>query len=295
MGSFGKAMGSYVRGQERVKILVASWVNSLFIENSTMFIFRFQTYLFFKQLLFVFTFAATFVLLTGCATAPFKAPLTATERQFLARIDPNASVVTKITEQTIEVSNATYPAIGLEKLWGVDRYVDTLESVKEVYPHDLLIYERAAFRYCASIGQHPDDGIESGPNSKRFTCRQPKEWAVLAMRQQALRCEEFQSNKRYYIFSWNHHPCSVIPAIRPPVDFCAAYSNLTNLTPTSNLTCPAFLNQVRVIEANLTASPATGQHLGAAKTIDSAIKECTGLGFIPKTEKHADCVLRLTK
>ena len=137
--------------------------------------------------------------------------------------------------------------------------------------------------------------VDCTPNSMRFTCRQPKEWAVLAMREKALQCEEFQGHERYYIASWNHHPCSVIPAARPPVDFCAAYSNLTNLTPTSNQTCPAFLNQVKVIEESLIANPATGQVLGGVKTLDSAIKECTGLGFTPKTEKHADCVLRLTK
>jgi hypothetical protein len=55
------------------------------------------------------------------------------------------------------------------------------------------------------------------------------------------------------------------------------------------------LNQVKAIEARLTGSPATGQTLGGAKTIDSAVQECTGIGFTPKTEKHADCVLRLTK
>ena len=260
-----------------------------------MFIFRFQMLLFSKQILFALTFFVTLVLLSSCASAPGRAPLTATERQFLARIDPSASVITKISEQTIEVSNSTYPAIGLIKMWGLDRFMATLESAKEVYPDDLWIYERAAFRYCASLGQHPDKGIESSPNSMRFTCRQPKEWAVLAMREKALQCEEFQGHERYYIASWSHHPCSVIPAVRPPVDFCAAYSNLTYLTLTSNQTCPAFLNQVKVIEASLISNPATGQALGGVKTLDSAIKECTGLGFTPKTEKHADCVLRLTK
>jgi hypothetical protein len=204
-------------------------------------------------------------------------------------------VITKISEQTIEVSNATYPAIGIIKLWGFARLHATLESTKEVYPHGFWIYERAASRYCASLGQHPDQGIESGPNSMRFTCRQPKEWAVLAMREKALKCEEFQGHKMYYTWSMSHHPCNVTPADLHPVDFCAAYSNLTNLSPTSKLTCPAFLNQVKAIEARLTGSPATGQPLGGAKTIDSAVQECTGLGFTPKTEKHADCVLRLSK
>jgi hypothetical protein len=260
-----------------------------------MYIFKFQRPLFSKQILFALSFFITLVLLSGCASAPGRAPLTATERQLLARIDPSASVITKISEQTIEVSNATYPAMGLWKLWGLDRFMATLESAKEVYPDPLWIYERAAFRYCASLGQHPDKGIESGPNSMQFTCRQPKEWAVLAMREKALQCGEFQGHEMYYSTSWSHHPCDVIPAYRAPVDFCASYSNLTNLTPTSRLTCPAFLNQVKVIEASLIANPATGQALGGVKTMDSAIKECTGLGFIPKTEKHADCVLRLSK
>jgi hypothetical protein len=259
-------------------------------------IFRYQSLLSSKQSLLVLAFACSLALLSSCASAPGQAPLTASERQFLARIDPSASVITKISEQTIEVSNATYPAIGLKKLWGEDRYLATFNSAQEVTPHNLfLIYEYAAFRYCALLGQHPDMGIESSPNSKRYTCRQPKEWAVLAMRQQAIKCEELQSSKHYYIFSWSHHPCSLIPALRPPVEFCNAYSNLTNLTPTSNQSCPAFLNQVKVIEASLIANPATGQVLGGVKTLDSAMKECTKLGFTPKSEKHADCVLRLTK
>jgi hypothetical protein len=78
------------------------------------------------------------------------------------------------------------------------------------------------------------------------------------------------------------HPCKDAIYSHPtPVDFCAAYSNLTNLSPTSQLICPAFLNQVKVIEARLTGSPATGQTMGGAKTIDSAMQECTGLGFTP--------------
>jgi hypothetical protein len=258
-------------------------------------IIRYQLLVSSKPRLLVIPFVCSLVLLSSCASAPFNAPLTATERQFLTRIDPNASVVAKITEQTIEVSNPTYPAMGIVKLWGSARAVDTMESVNKVYPHGFRIYERAAFRYCASLGQHPDKGIESGPNSMRFTCRQPKEWAVLAMREEALMCEEFQGHKMYYTWSRSRHPCSVTPADRDPVDFCAAYSNLTNLSPTSKLTCPAFLNQVKAIEARLTGSPATGQPLGGAKTIDSAVQECTGLGFTPKTEKHADCVLRLSK
>jgi hypothetical protein len=55
------------------------------------------------------------------------------------------------------------------------------------------------------------------------------------------------------------------------------------------------LNQVKVIEASISSNSTTGQALGGVKTLDSAVKECTGLGFTPKTEKHADCVLRLTK
>jgi hypothetical protein len=263
--------------------------------NLHMEIIRYQLLLSSKQIVFAISFFLNLVLLSGCASPPGRAPLTATERQLLARIDPSASVITKISEQTIEVSNATYPAIGLMKLWGLDRFLATLESAKEVYPDHLWIYESAAFRYCASLGQHPDKGIESGPNSMRFTCRQPKEWAVLAMREKALECEEFQGHKMYYTWSRSRHPCNVTPADRHPVDFCAAYSNLTSLTPTSRLTCPAFLNQVKVIESSLIANPVTGQTLGGAKTIDSAVQECTGLGFTPKTEKHADCVLRLTK
>lgn len=261
-------------------------------------IIRYQLLLSSKERLLVIAFVCSLVLLSSCASAPLsesKAPLTAEERQFLARIDPNASVVAKITEQTIEVSNPTYPAMGILKLWGSDRLGDTWDSVMEVYTHGFGIYERAASRYCASLGQHPDWGIESGPNSMRFTCRQPKEWAVSVMRQRAIQCEESQGWEFYYSFSSGKHPCEFASADGPPAEFCAAYSNLTNLSPTSQLTCPAFLNQVKAIEARLTGSPATGQTLGGVKTMDSAIKECTGLGFTPKTEKHADCVLRLTK
>lgn len=259
-------------------------------------IIRYQLLLSSKEPLLVIAFVCSLVLLSSCASAPLsksKAPLTAEERQFLARIDPNATVVAKITEQTIEVSNPTYPAMSILNLWGGKRLAETFDSVKEVYPHDLWIYQTAARRYCASLGQYPDWGIESGPNSMRFTCRQPKEWAVSVMRRQAIQCEELQGWEFYYRPS-GKHPCESGPD-KVPAEFCAAYSNLTNLSLTSKLTCPAFLNQVKAIEARLTGSPATGQTLGGVKTMDSAIKECTGLGFTPKTEKHADCVLRLTK
>jgi len=65
-----------------------------------------------KQSLLVITFGFSLVLLSSCSTAPGRAPLTAAEGQFFDRIDPNAFVVTKISEETIEVRNPTYTAIG---------------------------------------------------------------------------------------------------------------------------------------------------------------------------------------
>ena len=264
-------------------------------------IFRFQTHLFFKQLLFVFIFVANFVLLSGCASAPNNSSLTATERQFLSRIDPNASVVTKIAEQTIEVFNATLPAEGLHVVLGESRYVDVFRNIEPVLESH-FVYLSAAIRHCSSLGLQPDGGTVANTHAKRFTCHQPNQWAVVKLGEIAKQCESSMSSlmrvapQVAYTSTYSVHPCKdAIYSYPTPVEYCAAYSNLTSLSPTSQLTCPAFLNQVKVIEARQTGSPATGQAMGGAKTIDSAMKECTGLGFTPKSEKHADCVLRLTK
>ena len=134
-------------------------------------------------------------------------------------------------------------------------------------------------------------GEAAGGNVMRFTCQLPKQWALEKIRLRANECTtsavKFVS-RPLQCNNESSHPQSPISR-----EMCSAYSNLTNSM--GHSTCEAFILQVTKIEASLIANPATGQVLGGVKTLDSAIKECTGLGFTPKTEKHADCVLRLTK
>ncbi len=280
-------------------------------DNLHMRIIRYQLLLSSKQPLLVIAFVCSLVLLSSCATAPAqgRAPLTAAERQFFDRIDPNASVVTKITEEIIEVSNPTYPAIGYWRFLGAERFLQVGEAVATYVQKMNMVYDEPAIRYCASLGRYPNEtmqelflswalaaspplfGETAGANLMRFTCQMPKQWALEKIRQRANECTtsavKFVS-RPLQCNNESSHPQSPITR-----EMCSAYSNLTNSMGYS--TCEAFIHQVTKIEASLIANPATGQALGGVKTMDSAIKECTGLGFIPRTEKHADCVLRLTR
>jgi hypothetical protein len=271
---------------------------------------RYQLLLSSKQILLVIAFVCSLVLLSSCATAPAqgRAPLTAAERQFFDRIDPNASVVTKITEEIIEVSNPTYPATGYWRFLGVERFLQVSEAVATYVQKMNMVYDEPAIRYCASLGRYPNETMQelflswadtetyllgevSGVNVMRFTCQLPNQWALEKIRQGINKCAtpavKFVS-RPLQCNNESSYPQSPITR-----EMCSAYNNFTNSMRHS--TCEAFILQVTKIEASLIANPATGQALGSVKTMDSAIKECTGLGFIPKTEKHADCVLRLTK
>ena len=274
-------------------------------------IFRYRSLLSSKQSLLVLAFVCSLALLSSCATSSSlgRAPLTAAERQFFDRIDPNASLITKISDQTIEVSNATYPAIGYWRFLGADRFLQVSEAVIPHYQKMNLVYDEPAIRYCASLGRYPNETMQelflswalsassplfgevAGGNAMRFTCQLPKQWALEKIRLRANECTtsavKFVS-RPLQCNNESSHPQSPISR-----EMCSAYSNLTNSM--GHSTCEAFILQVTKIEASLIANPATGQVLGGVKTLDSAIKECTGLGFTPKTEKHADCVLRLTK
>ena len=280
-------------------------------DNLLMEIIRYKSLLFSKQSPLMLAFVCSLVLLSSCANAPAqgRAPLTAAERQFFDRIDPNASVVTKITEETVEVSNATYPAIGFWRFLGGERFLQVREAVVTYFQKMNLVYDEPAIRYCASLGRYPNEtmqelflswalsassplfGEAAGGNVMRFTCQLPKQWALEKI---SLRANECTTSAVKFVSpplqcnNESSHPQSPITR-----EMCSAYSNLTNSM--GHSTCEAFILQITKNEANLIANPVTGQVLGGVKTMDSAIKDCTGLGFTPKTEKHADCVLRLTK
>jgi hypothetical protein len=272
-------------------------------------IFRYQLLLSSKQPLLVIAFVCSLVLLSSCATAPGRAPLTSAERQFFDRIDPNASVVTKITEETIEVSNTTYPAIGYWRFLGAERYLQVYEAVTPYVQKMNMVYDEPAIRYCASLGRYPNEtmqelflswaltassplfGEAAGGNVMRFTCQLPKQWALEKIRLRANECTtsgvKFVS-RPLQCNNESSHPQSPITR-----EMCSAYNNLTNSMRHS--TCEDFVLQVNKIESSPVANHGNGQTLGGTKTIDSAVQECTGLGFTPKSEKHADCVLRLTR
>jgi hypothetical protein len=120
------------------------------IDNLQMGIFRNQALPSSKQSLLMFTFACFFVILSSCSTTDGRAPLTAAEDQFFDRIDPNAFAVTKISEETIEVKNTTYPAIGYWRYLGAARFLQVIEAVKPYVQKMNMVYDAPANRYCAS-------------------------------------------------------------------------------------------------------------------------------------------------
>jgi hypothetical protein len=103
-----------------------------------------------KQSLLMFTFACFFVILSRCSTTDGRAPLTAAEDQFFDRIDPNALVITKISEETIEVKNTTYPAIGYWRYLGAERFLQVIEAFTPYVRKMNVVYDAPANRYCAS-------------------------------------------------------------------------------------------------------------------------------------------------
>jgi len=120
------------------------------INNLIMEIFRNQALSSSKQSLLVFTFVCFFVLLSNCSTATGRATLTAAEGQFFDRIEPNALVITKISEETIEVKNATFSAIGCWRYLVVERFLQVIEAFTPYVRKMNVVYDAPANRYCAS-------------------------------------------------------------------------------------------------------------------------------------------------
>jgi hypothetical protein len=120
------------------------------IDNLNMEIFRNQALPSSKQSLLVITFVFSFVLLSSFSTAPGRAPLTAAEGQFFDRIDPNAFAATKISEETIEVRNTLYPAIGHWRYLGAERFLQVIKAVTPYVQKMNMACDAPAIRYCVS-------------------------------------------------------------------------------------------------------------------------------------------------
>lgn len=252
--------------------------------------------------------------LAGCVAIPVQkpghSPLTASEKAFIAQVDPTASTVTRLSSQTVEVTNPTIPAVNPLEMFGSKRGAEVFETLLS-HPKIFRIYETAAEKHCAIKNQWPDQGTVSGRNSKRFTCYQPQQWGLVTMREKAEECErsirgphsdkEFEQfiNRFYHSRPQKHHPCQsrinqfVWPS--PPNEFCEAYSNVSGTSRQSEQTCADFVRTFKQREINFNSAGTRRSGTRSESSIERAVKECTELGFTLKTEKHADCVLKLTR
>jgi hypothetical protein len=256
--------------------------------------------------------SALVLFLAGCVAVPRvgHSPLTASEKAFISQVDPAASKVTKLSNQTIEVTNLTIPSGNPYEIFGSKRMGEVYATLL-THPKIFRVYETAAEKHCATKNQWPDQGIVSGENSKRFTCYEPRQWGFVTMQEKSNECErsvrgphgdrEFAQfiTRRYHSYPQKHHPCQARTnqsfSHGPPNDFCEAYSSISGTARQSEQTCAEFVRIFKRVEANL--DPAGTQRPGSKnkRSIESASKECTELGFTVKTEKHADCVLKLTR
>lgn len=244
------------------------------------------------------------VTLVGCATVEIGTkPLTTTERNFFARADPSASVTVEVAQNTIDVTNNTFPAKSWDEVIGINRAVEISQTVVRTYPNARNPYRVAAINFCIKRGLWPTSGVEVAPHTNRFVCQNPNEAALYFAERAVKNCENFRTfqgpfleyrQRGYYTDLRNNlHICSTSTAYvrdNPPPNFCDAYTTILGINQGSTSTCSSLASRyASVSQRSLISSPS---NLPASHTSSEA-SQCAQMGFKPKTAEFSSCQLQI--
>lgn len=242
--------------------------------------------------------------LVGCATAEIGTrPLTTNENSFFARADPSASVTVEVAQNTIDVTNNTFPAKSWTEILGDNRTVEIFSTVARIYPNARDPYRVAAKNFCLKRGLWPTSGVEVAPHTKRFVCQNPNEAALYFAEKKSKDCEAQRTwgganaslhQKMYYTYPKdNLHICSTSTAFaldNPPPNFCDAYTKILGINQGSTLTCSSLVSQyTSVSQRSLISSPSNQP----ASHTSSEASQCAQMGFKPKTAEFSSCQLQI--
>jgi hypothetical protein len=242
--------------------------------------------------------------LVGCATVEIGTkPLTTTEHNFFARADPSAAVIVEVTQNTIDVTNNTFPAKFWGDIIGLNRAVDISQTVSRIYPNTRDPYRVAAINFCLKKGLWPTSGVEVAPHTKRFVCQNPNQAALYFAEKTVKSCEHFRTfpgalleyrQRGYYTDPRNNlHICSTSTAYvrdNPPPNFCDAYTTILGINQGSTSTCSSLASRyASVSQRSLISSPSNQP----ASHTSSEAGQCAQMGFKPKTAEFSSCQLQI--
>lgn len=252
------------------------------------------------------------LLLAGCATSKPVGTnsLTQTERDFFSRANPSAAVVTKVSNNLIDVTNNTFPAINWMEIIGDDRAVQIFMTVGNTYPNSSRAYQTAATNYCTQLGLWPTNGVAVASHTQRFTCLDPISATLFYSKKTATSCEQYLSPSRtqtsqayanamrqaYYTrLSEQPHICSPRNIFfgSPPPNFCDTYTDILGFAPNTELTCSDFVS--RYVRASGVVPIASGQNAAVSemKNASPEAMQCIQMGFKQGSPDLAICQMQL--
>jgi hypothetical protein len=241
-----------------------------------------------KKLAFVLP---IFILIQACASSSIPTALL----QQLKKADKNAAVITRLSGDVVDISNATISAkesVSWELVPFSENFSDT--ELKNIF----LAYSEAAEGYCEKLKKVSDEGEIIGTNTKRFRCLSPNQYAVMVANRAQNYCQGWyklmtKNNRNLKIEEVLHpsDPVSICRTTGKPENYCVEVDKIFQGIKGANC---GFI--IKSIEAFMSTQSNPIEAVTQPNNLaDTAKKRCVDLGIAPSTERFGECVLRMLK
>ena len=241
------------------------------------------------------------LLVCSCATyEPGKAPFTKEEIANYQNADPDAFTINYINDLEFDVTNTTYEDRDVNGKWDVDRWIKISEELDKYPIIKILAQKRADLANKAC----PKDMISEQKYYKNFSARYEcisyVERGFNDINSGIEQCgEAAQGNDAaisYLKNAYTSHPCERVVFDQK---YCRKFSELFEIYPGQKVSCQE-LKQKRdraLYKQNVDTKTEYQSPKLIEKSFDfaEAEKKCTELGFKAKSEKFADCVIKLSR
>lgn len=238
-----------------------------------------------KNIQYIFLWLLLFIT-TSCTTIEVgKAALTKSEIDNLQKADPKAFTIHYINDLEFDVTNTTF----IEPLSNTERYAQTYIELSK-YPI-LNQRDEIAKKTCQAKDLIAAAKDPIGAFSRSYKCNTYIEESYRWIDSSIWTCSSFHIKKSVV------HPCSSVSG--NPINYCKKFSEIFEIYPGQVVSCQA-LPEIRnkALNKQIINSPIEYQSPQTIeKTFDlgDAEKKCSELGFKAKTEKFANCVIKLSR
>lgn len=238
-----------------------------------------------KNIQYIFLLLLLF-LTTSCTTVKVgEAPLTKSEIDNLQKADPKAFTVHYINDLEFDVTNTTF----IEPMANTERFVQTYIEVSKYPIHNQR--DEIANKTCQAKDLIATAKEPIGAFSRSYKCNTYIEESYRWIDSSIWKCSSFHMKESVV------HPCSNVPSY--PTNYCKKFSEIFEIYPGQVVSCQA-LSEIRnkALNKQIINSPIEYQSPQTIeKTFDlgDAEKKCSELGFKAKTEKFANCVIKLSR